>query len=258
MECVQPWVLISTLILTDSDAVRKGLDVFAPGNNREWKEMHKTLNETISWVVAHHRPHSFPHAVNVAITINFKERSGSAFTAGIQACIASHLCAYGCRAIGLHVCCCVTEAALHPSSPKRAHHELITVLQDSLGGSHQTGTFRTNCKMNPVEFKTKAARVEFDTKDSFDVFPHCWAENPMMRAEAPKSPHNSEARQHCLAFGEAVPVRPGGCWALLRLKPWLSRTRRHWVLCWKPKHNRFNDLMRINCAHVQLKALKHV
>lgn len=78
----------------------------------------------------------------------------------------------GCWVIGLRVCLCVTEAALRSSPPKRAYNELIVVLQFALGGSYQTGTFLTNCKTNPVEFKTKAAHIEFDMNDSFDVSPH--------------------------------------------------------------------------------------
>lgn len=40
--------------------------------------------------------------------------------------------------------------------------------------------------MNPVEYKTKA-HVKFDMKDSLDVSPHSWAENPTIRVEAPSS-----------------------------------------------------------------------
>lgn len=53
------------------------------------------------------------------------------------------------------LCCCVTEAALHSSPPKRACDELITVLQSALSGSYRTGTLHTSCKTNPVKFKTK-------------------------------------------------------------------------------------------------------
>lgn len=156
------------------------------------------------------------------------------------------------------VCCCVTEAALHSSPPKRAYDELITVLQFAVSGSYQTGAWHTNRKMNPVEFKTKAAHVEFDMKDSFDISPHCWAESPMIRAEAPKSHSNSETHQPFITFGEAVPACPGGCWAFLRQKPLPGCPRRHRVLYFKPAQNRLNDLMRIKCARVQFKDFKHV
>lgn len=156
------------------------------------------------------------------------------------------------------VCCCVTEAALRSSPPKRACDELVTVLHSALSGSYRTGTLHTSCKTNPVEFKTKGAHVEFDMKDSFDCSPHCWAENPMIKAEAPKSHYNCETHQLFIVFGEAVPVCPGGCWAFLWQKPLPGCPRRHWVLYFKPTKNRFNHLMRIKCARVQFKDFKRV